>query len=125
VADEGAGVDAGEAHDASLGEVVAERAFGGEVAGEAARLADHESRHLQFAALDVGVIHAVVADLRRGHAEDLAAVGGVGEDLLVAGHRRVEAHLARHGAGGAERLTEIDRAVFECECRVWHDRPCS
>ena len=33
---------------------------------------------------------AVVADLGGGHQDDLAPVGGVGEDLLVAGHGGVE-----------------------------------
>ena len=121
VPDERPGVDAGEAHDAGLGEVIAEGAFGGEVAGEATGLADDEAGHLELAAFDVGVVDAVVADLWRGHAEDLTAVGGIGEDLLVAGHRGVEAHLARHGAGGAERLADVDGAVFECECCACHD----
>ena len=57
---------------------------------------------------------AVVADVRLGHHHDLAAVGGVGEHLLVAGHRGVEHHLAEAGAG-RDGLSLEDAAVFEDE----------
>ena len=123
-ADERPGVDAGQAHDVGLRQVVAERAGGGEVARDPARLADDEARHLQLAALDVGGVDPVVADLGRGHREDLAAVGGIGEDLLVAGHRGVETDLAGDGAPGAERVADVDRAVFEGERCACHD-PCA
>jgi hypothetical protein len=119
-ADEGPGVDPGQAHDAGLGEVVAERAGGREVAGDPAGLTDDEARHLQLSALDVRGVHPVVADLGRGHAEDLTAVGGVGEDLLVARHRGVEADLAGNGAAGTEGVADKDRAVLEGECRACH-----
>ena len=58
---------------------------------------------------------AVVADVRLGHHHDLAAVGGVGEDLLVAGHRGVEHHLAEAGARGRPPRPSKTRAVFEDE----------
>jgi hypothetical protein len=47
-------------------------------------------------------VDADVADLRHGQAHQLAGVRGVGDDLLVAGHRRVEHDLADRGRAGAE-----------------------
>ncbi len=64
-------------------------------------------------ALGVEGVDAVVADLRAGHGDDLAAVGGIGEDLLVAGHRGVEDHLAEGSDGSAEGLAEEAAAVFK------------
>ena len=119
-ADERPRIDAGDAHDTRPGQIVTERARGGEVARDPAGLADHEARHLEPAAFDVGRVHAVVADLRRGHRENLTAIGGVGEDLLIAGHRGVETDLARDGASRPEGVAEIDRAVFEGQCRACH-----
>ena len=75
------------------------------------------------AALDVLGVDAVVADQRVGHRDDLAAVGGIGEDLLVAGHGGVEADLAVDLSLGAEGLAGVDRAVFQGELGGFaHDR---
>jgi len=41
-----------------------------------------------------------IADMREGESDDLPGIGRVGEDLLVARHRGVEADLADGGAGG-------------------------
>ena len=76
-------------------------------------LADDEAGQVRPPALDVLGIDAVVADLRVGHRDDLAAVAGIGEDLLVAGHRRVEADFAVDFAIGADRSAGEDGAVFE------------
>ena len=52
--------------------------------------------------LDVLAVDADDADVGEGEGDDLGGVGGVGQDLLVAGHRRVEADLADRGAGRAD-----------------------
>ncbi len=83
-------------------EVAFERGAAAEVAGHAAALADDEAGQLRAGALEIVEVDAVVADLRIGHRDDLAAVAGIGEDLLVAGHRGVEADLAIDFAGGAD-----------------------
>src|SRR5262249_16055301 len=46
-------------------------------------------------------------------ADELAAIGSIGEDLLVARHRRVEHHLAAGLAVGSERAPAEDGAVGE------------
>ena len=54
--------------------------------------------------LGVLVVDAGVADVRGGHDDDLAVVGGVGQRLLVAGHAGGEDGLAEglpHRAVGA------------------------
>ena len=45
-----------------------------------------------------------IADLRVGEGHDLPGIGGIGEDLLVAGHRGIENHLADRRARHADRL---------------------
>ena len=64
------------------------------VARDRGEFLDHEAADVDGAALVVERVHAVVADLRRGHRDDLSAIRGIGEDLLVAGHRGVETRLA-------------------------------
>ena len=93
--------------------ILAQAALGAEVALRAAVLADDEAGEVRPPAFDILGIHAVVADLRVGHRDDLAAVTGVGEDLLVAGHRRVEADFAVDFAVGADRRAGEHGAVFE------------
>ena len=56
---------------------------------------------------------AVVADERVGHADELAPVGGIGEDLLVASHRGVEDHLAVGLAARAQRLAPEHAPIGE------------
>jgi hypothetical protein len=58
---------------------------------------------------------AVVADERVGHGDDLAAVRGVGEDLLITGHGGIEAGFTGGGTGDAEGFTEKMDSVFEGE----------
>ena len=92
------------ADDAGLAEIVVQRALGAEVARPAAPLADDEPGQIGPAALDVLGVDAVVADLGIGHGDDLPAIRRVGEDLLIPGHRRVEADLAVDLPLGAERV---------------------
>ncbi|MGY4482600.1 hypothetical protein ACVWWR_001791 [Bradyrhizobium sp. LM3.2] len=61
--------------------------------------------------LDVVVVGADVADMRKGEGDELAGIGGIGEDLLVAGHRGVEADLADGLAFGPETKAFEHRAV--------------
>ena len=91
-----------------IGAQVAGRA---EVRREARQVADHESRGEGLTRLDVVDVHADVADVRIRERDDLAGVGRIGEDLLVAGHRRVEDDFARGVALGADRATSEDAAV--------------
>ena len=56
-------------------------------------LPDDESFEMDAGRLHVLRVDPGVADQRVGHRDDLSLVGGIGEDLLVAGHPRVEDDL--------------------------------
>ena len=62
---------------------------------------------------DILVIGADIADMGEGEGDDLARIGGIGHDLLVAGHRGVEADLADRLAFGPESPAPDDAAVGE------------
>ena len=69
-----------------------------------ARLAHHDAARVRPRRLGARLGDAVVADHRRGEADDLLRVARVGDDLLVAGHRGREDGLAEGDALGADRL---------------------
>jgi len=91
VAGEPAGIDAFDAEEVPFFEVVVETHGGAPIAWGAAEFADDEAADVGLEAFVVFRGDAVVADERVGHGDDLAAVRGVGEDLLVTGHGGIEA----------------------------------
>ena len=101
-----AGVDAGEADDAARLQPVVEVARRaivrrrGDVGVQDDAAGARRRRHVDR--LDVVLVGADIADVREGEGDDLPGIGRIGEDLLVAGHRGVEADLADRVAGGAE-----------------------
>jgi hypothetical protein len=96
----------------------AARQLAGSVAG-----AHDEAACRRGHGLDVLGIGAGVADMGEGEGDDLPGVGRVGQDLLIAGHRGIEADLAhRHGAG-AEAAAPEHRAVGKHQCRGGIGRP--
>ena len=108
-------VDVGDGDDVVADEVVAQRAVGAPVAGQRRRLAHDEAGDVRRLRFGVAGRHAVVADLRRGHRDDLAGVGGIGEHFLIAGHARVEHDLAARFAGRAGGDAAVPGAVFESQ----------
>ena len=52
--------------------------------------------------LDVFVVGADIADMRKGEGDELPGIGGIGENLLITGHRGVEADFADRLAFRAE-----------------------
>jgi hypothetical protein len=114
---EGAGVDAGNADDAARFQPrieVAARAIVrglGDVGLQNRAACAVRRRHVH--GFDVFVVYADVSNMRKREGDDLAGIGGVGEDFLIAGHRGVEAHLADFGAGRAKAVTFENRAVSQ------------
>jgi hypothetical protein len=53
--------------------------------------------------------------MRIGQRDDLAAIGRIGQDFLIAGHGGVEHHLAAGDAIGADGLALENRSVGEGE----------
>ncbi len=100
-------------------EEFAERSFRTKIAVHPAVLADNKPSKVRPAAFEVVLVDAVVADLWVGHRDDLAAVAGVGEDLLIAGHRGVEADLAIDLAIDADRNPGVNGSVFKGKFSGW------
>ena len=58
---------------------------------------------------------SVIADLRIGQDDDLAGVGGEGEDFLIPGESGVEDNFARSLGGRTKTPAFEDAAVFQGE----------
>jgi hypothetical protein len=99
---EAAGVDAGDAGHAVVGEEGLEVVVAPPVAGSAGEVADDDAAAERLATLVVVGRGAVVADVRVGEGDDLPGVGRVRDHLLVAAHHGVEDDLA--GGHAARRL---------------------
>src|SRR5262249_10015837 len=64
---------------------------------------------------EVFVVGADIADMREGEGDDLAGIGRIREDFLIAGQRRVEDDFRDRRSGGAEAAALDYRAVGENE----------
>ena len=117
---QGAGVDALDADDAVSGQKRFQRFLRAEVANPAAELANHEASDPGATALQILVVDPVIADFGVGHRHDLTVIGGVGKDLLITRHARVEDDLAIDLAPGAKGPAGKDRTVLEREFRRVH-----
>ena len=69
----------------------------------------------EIGGFEVVIIGADIADMGEGEGDDLAGIGGVGEDFLIAGHGGVEADFAHGLAFGAKALAFDDGAIGEDE----------
>ena len=63
------------------------------------------------------VIGADIADMGKSEGDDLFGIGGIGEDLLIAGQGGVEAHLALDRPFRAETVTFDHGSVGKDEHR--------
>jgi hypothetical protein len=114
---ETAGIDAGDADQVAVLQPGVEMRGGAEIG----RLRDVGGKDQATGGgarrLDILRIGPDIADMREGEGDDLAGKGGVGQALLIAGHRGVEAHLADRLAGGADAATVEPRAVGQNQDR--------
>src|SRR5262249_24506137 len=90
------------------------------IASPAAQLTHDEPFNMGLLALDVLRIHPIVTNQRGSHRNDLAFVGRIGQDLLVARHAGVEDNFAKSLPLCAEGLAAEYRSVLECEFRWSH-----
>ena len=122
-AHQGPRVDALHADDSIAGKILVQLAIGAEIARPAALLANDEPGQVRLVAFDVLGVDAVVADLRIGHRDNLATIARIGKDLLISGHRRVEADFTVNFAICSKRLAGKYCAVFQSEfCELCHYR---
>src|SRR5690606_11769499 len=64
---------------------------------------------------DIFVIGADIADMGKGEGDDLASIGGIGEDFLITGHGGVEAHFSGGHACRADAAPLKSRPVAQDE----------
>jgi hypothetical protein len=114
-AGEAPGVDPGDGDHPMGFEIGAEILRGAEIRRRAWHLAQDQPGDVHLARLGVLGVGAHIADVRVGQGDDLLPVGGIGEDLLIAGHRRVEDHLAGRLPADANGNAFENRAISECE----------
>ena len=110
---EAASIDAFDAQDPMLLKVLAKGLASAPVAGYGVELTDYKAFDPGVQGLRVLWVDPVVTYLRIGHRDDLAAIGGIGEDLLVAGHTRIEDHFPTVLATSAKTEPSQDGAVLE------------
>ena len=67
--------------------------------------------HSRRDGFDVFLVRTHNADMGEGEGDDLPRIGRIGQDLLIAGHRGVEADLAHRIGGRPEGMAFESRAV--------------
>ena len=108
-----ASVDALDTENAIFPQVGGQRLGGTPVRRHFAQLADHEGPDVRPGGLGVLRIDPVIPNLRVGHRDDLAAVGGIGDDLLIARHRGVETNFSGGGSSGSEGGSFETASIFK------------
>ena len=96
-------------------QVSIQRLFRAPVRRHAARFSDNEAFDPGTRGFRILARHAVVADERICHADDLPGVGWIGQNLLITGHGSIEHHLAARFALRAPRTTKKRAPIFERE----------
>src|SRR5205807_1310027 len=87
------------------------------VARDCGKLADSQALNVRMGRFVVLGAGSVVADLRVRENDDLAGIGRVCKDFLIAGKRRVENDFARSLGGRTKTPALEDRSVFQGEDR--------
>jgi hypothetical protein len=112
-ADQAARVDPGDPDEIAILQPSVQGAPGPPVGGGSNLLAQNQAAACGRARFDILVVGTHIPDVRESEGDDLARVGRIGEDLLVSGHRGVEAHFPEGLAEGAEAPPPEDRAVLQ------------
>ena len=110
---EGAGVDAGKAHDAVLLQISVQRSLAAEIGGLLAPLPHDIRRKGRAPAFKIRGDHAVIPDEREGLHNDLPVIAGVGQGFQVTDHAGGKDHLAGDLPRRAERLSLKNGAVLQ------------
>src|SRR6266550_7626748 len=108
-----AGVHVGDEGHLRAGQPLGEGAGGAPVRRLDRQFPYYDAGHARPVRFDIVGVDAVVPDHRRGHDDELAEIGGVGEDLLVAGQVRREHDLGVRGLEIEGRGTAEQGAVLE------------
>jgi len=110
-------VDPGDAGQVVRLQPVVEMPLGAVVGGVGDVGPQHAAEGGRAAGLVVADIGADIAHMREREGDDLPGIGRIGHDLLVAGHRCVEHHLANLGHLGPETAPEDRRPIGQDQNR--------
>ena len=115
---QGAGVDPGNARDPAGLHDLSQRLLTAEIGGLVVVFPDDQGAQRRHRCLVVIRRHPVIADQGIGHDDRLVRVGGIREDLLVAGHGCVEDDLADPVPGAPESMSVKFLSVFQNDLSV-------
>ena len=118
---QGARIDAAKTDDSAILEPRVKITLGPVIGRAGHRRMDDDTPHpgarREIACLDILVIGADVADVGKGKGNDLPRIGRIGEDFLIAGHRRIETDFANGRACRAEPSPFEHHAIGQYEKR--------
>ena len=110
-AGERTGIHLANAGDAVAFEIALERFVGAPVGDHRADLTHNKGSHLWAVALYIFGVDAGVAHMGYGHADHLAAIGGIGDHLLIAGEAGIKDYFTDNGGGSPKGHPFIDSAI--------------
>src|SRR6185312_2971750 len=120
VADYGPAVNIGDDRNLEFFQVLVRDLLRPPVGTDWRKLAYHQPFYVRVSGFIVFRIGAVVADLRIGQNHDLAGIGRVSEDFLVAGERGIKNYFAVTFAFRAVTSAAEDSSIFQRkDCLHW------
>ena len=98
-------------------QITAQAVLTAEITAHRGQMADHKRLRPGPEGFIVLPIHPIIADQGIGHHHTLPRVGRVGEDLLIAGHGRVEHHFTYTVLHGPDSFSMEHRAIGQNQRR--------
>ena len=116
-----AGIDAGQADLAVCCHPFCKMLSAAEIARRSHVFAGDAANRCFYAAFQILVIGADIADMRECEGDDLRGIAGIGHDLLIACDRSIEAHFAHCIATGSKAPAPDHRAIGQNadSCRIF------
>jgi hypothetical protein len=96
---------------------------GAPVAGRILIFPDNEPFQMDTGRFHIFRVDSGVADERAGHQDDLPLVGGIGQDLLVAGHPRIEDNLAQNLAFSGKGISPVNAPILQDQQGLFSSLP--
>ncbi|MNM58894.1 hypothetical protein D3C81_701360 [compost metagenome] len=108
-----AGVDVGDANDVVRLEVIGEGLLIAEIGGKYRKVPDDQSLRVDLTGLFIFAVGAGVAYMGVSEGDYLTGIRGIGEDFLIARHRRIENHFTNGTSLGAYRHAFEHSSIFQ------------
>src|SRR5438270_4468910 len=113
MAHQGTGIDVPKNWDFELFQVFLGDLLRSPVGAHARKLADNQTLDVWARSFVVFGVGAVVTDFRIGENDDLAGVGRIGKDFLIAGDGSIKNYFPVTFAFGSVAFASVDSAVFQ------------